>query len=109
VRFVIPLITITKLRAREGQREAALEVLQEAQRATRQEAGCRLYALHHDASDPQVFVMITGWDSEEARHAHVASPHAQAVIARSSELFEGRVEIQQLTALPNGDAEKGEL
>lgn len=106
---MIPLITITKMRAREGQRETALEVLLEAQRATHQEPGCRLYALHHDASDPQMLVMITGWDSAEVRQTHVASPHAQAVMARSGELFEGRAEVQQLTALPNGDSEKGQL
>jgi quinol monooxygenase YgiN len=106
---MIPLITITKLHAREGQRETALEVLQEAQRATHQEPGCRLYALHYDASDPRMLVMITGWDSEEARHAHLTSPHPQAVMARSGELFERPAEVQQLTALPHGDAEKGQL
>jgi quinol monooxygenase YgiN len=102
-------VAIAKLHAREGKDEDARAALAEVQRSTHQEAGCGLYALHVDDSDPRAFVMIEIWDSDASLEAHIASSHVQALIAKSQALFEGPPEIQKLTALPSGDSGKGEL
>ena len=106
---MIPLVTIAKLHARPGREEDARAALHEVQISTHDEPGCRLYALHVDESDPGAFVMVEGWDSDEAMDAHVAAPYLQALIAKSEALFAGPVEVQRLVALPNGDSAKGQL
>ncbi len=47
------------------------------------------------------------WDDDAALGAHVASPHIQALIARSEAVFTGPPEIQRLNALPHGHPVKG--
>ena len=104
-----PLVAIATLHVREGMQAEARAALAEAQASTHQEAGCRLYALHVDNSDPRVLVMIEVWDSEADLDSHIASPHVQALIAKSEGLFEGPPDLQMLTALPSGDSGKGAL
>ena len=98
---------IAKLYALEGQEQAAQAILNETQVSTHDESGCRLYALHVDAADPRSFVMIEIWDDDAALESHIASPHVQALIAKSEGVFTGPPEIQMLDALPFGDAVKG--
>ncbi len=101
---------IAKLHARPGKEAEAQAALHEAQLATHQEPGCHLYALHVEDSDPGAFVMIEIFESDAAMDSHVASPHIQALIAKSKELFEGDgPDILRLKALPHGDSGKGEL
>jgi len=102
-------VAIATLHAREGKEEDARAALHEAQRSTHQEAGCGLYALHVDESDPRTLVMIEIWDADASLESHIASPHVQALIAKSETLFDGPPEIQKLTPLPFGDSGKGEL
>ena len=87
----------------------AHSALQECQSGTHQEARSRVYALHRDESDPRVFVMIERWDGDEAMEAHVATPHVQALQAKSPAIFEGELEITRLVPLPFGDSGKGEI
>jgi quinol monooxygenase YgiN len=106
---VIPLVTIATLRAREGREADVQSALQECQRQTHEETGCRLYALHRDESDARTFVMVEGWDSDEAFRAHGESPHLQVLLGRASELFDGPIDLVRLQPLAVGDTVKGEL
>ena len=104
-----PHVMLAKLYAREGQEEAGRAILADAQVATHNEAGCRLYALHVDEADPRAFVMIEIWDDDAAFESHITSPHVQDLIAKSEGVFAGPPEIQHLRALPHGDAVKGAI
>lgn len=90
-------------------RDDALAALQDAQRQTHAEPGCRLFALHHDEADPAAFVMVEGWNSDNALDAHIATPHIQHLISISDGLFDGPVQLERLTALPFASTEKGQL
>src|ERR1700677_1631545 len=103
-----PFIAIARLHACPGKRDDALRALQDAQLHTHEEPGCRLYALHNDEADPAAFVMIEGWDSDDALEAHIATAHIQHLISISDGLFDGPLQIERLTALPFGSTEKGQ-
>jgi len=98
---------IAKLYALEGQEQRGHALLNEAQASTHNEAGCRLYALHVDETDPRAFVMIEIWDDNDSFDSHIASPHVQELIAKSEGVFAGPPEIQRLNALPFGHPVKG--
>jgi quinol monooxygenase YgiN len=104
-----PLVAVATLKAREGREAQVRALFAEMQPKTHDEQGCRLYALHVDRSDPRTFVMIEIWDTEADIQRHLETPHVQALIARTDELFEGPAVIQMLDALPVGDSGKGEL
>jgi quinol monooxygenase YgiN len=98
---------IATLYALEDQEETGHAILREAQTSTHNEAGCRLYALHVDESDPRSFVIIEIWDDDAALESHIASPHIQALIAKSEGVFAGPPELKRLNALPGGHPVKG--
>jgi len=102
-----PLVAVAKLHALPGKEDEARAALQAVQLDTHRESGCFLYALHVDESDPGAFVMLESWKSDDALDSHIASPYVQDLISKSPDLFTGPVDIQRLTALPNGDATKG--
>jgi quinol monooxygenase YgiN len=99
-----PLVVVAGLHAIAGREDEARATIQAVQLDTHRESGCLLYALHVDEADPCAFVLVEAWESDAALDLHLASPHVQELIARSAELFDRPVEIQRLTALPNGDA-----
>ncbi|MGH2851369.1 MAG: putative quinol monooxygenase [Solirubrobacteraceae bacterium] len=102
-----PLVAVAKLHALPGKEDEARAALQAVQLDTHKESGCLLYALHVDESDARAFVMVEAWESDDALDSHIASAYVQDLISRSPDLFTGPVDIQRLTALPNGDAKKG--
>ena len=59
--------------------EVALNSLTDAMRAvisaTREEAGCRVYAFARDVMEPGLVRIYEEWDSREALAAHSAAPH----------------------------------
>jgi quinol monooxygenase YgiN len=61
--------------ARRADAEAAIRPLVEA---TRAEEGCVRYGFAGDLEDPGRLHLFERWASEEALHAHFASPHMAA-------------------------------
>ena len=51
--------------------------------------------------------MIEIWDDDAAFESHFASPHVQALIAKSEGVFAGPPELQRLSALPGGHPREG--
>ena len=100
-------VMIATLYALEGQEANGRALLEEAQIPSHDEAGCRLYALHVDDADPRRFVMIEIWDDDAAFESHFASPHVQALIAKSEGVFTGPPELKRLNAMPGGHPRKG--
>ena len=71
---------VAKYRLKPGVREAYLELAKELIEETRNEAGCRSYALYEDIKEPLVLAMIEEWTDEEAINAHMESGHMKRII-----------------------------
>ena len=55
--------------------EGYIAAVQPVIAATRQEAGCRLYAFSRDVVEPNVIWVAEEWESDEALQAHFATEH----------------------------------
>jgi len=53
---------------------------------TRAEAGCELYGMGPDISDPRVIWVSEQWASQEDLDAHLKAPHVQKFLARIADL-----------------------
>ena len=81
---------IAHIRAKAEHLEAVRAVLVGYVEPTRAEAGCRVYDLFQNASDPTHFTFVEEWESQTALDRHAASAHLSA----------GRVALQGLTRSP---------
>lgn len=73
--------------AAQGQSEAVLAILKQLVIDTHTEAGCIKYTLHRSLDDETIFWMHETWQSQAALDAHMASPHFQAFVAKTTELI----------------------
>ena len=72
------------------------------------DAGCEKYALHRSVADPNTFVLVEKWASQEDLDAHFVQPH----MANLGSLMEALAEpasIQFLEPFEAGDPAKGLL
>ncbi len=86
-----PLNIVARMKAKSGCEEKLYQALDAMVAPTRSEPGCVNYDLHRLASDPTVFVLYEGWQSEEDLSAHMQLPHfksMEAEIAPWTENFE---------------------
>ncbi len=79
------IVGVVDVRAAEGRADAVLAAFEACTVPTHEEEGCLLYALHRDAADPQHFVLVERWRSQEDVDAHFATPHVQALLAFAAE------------------------
>lgn len=89
------LTVVATLKARPGQEDALLSMLQGLLVPTRAEQGCINYDLHRSADEPGTFLFHETWESRALWEAHMQSPHlvafgeAQGGLAESRTLFTG--------------------
>jgi quinol monooxygenase YgiN len=69
------------------------------------EEGCLTYALHRDRSNPDRFVLVERWRSQEDLDAHFAQPHMNA-IAGLADSIAGAPEVVFCEPIPYGDPAK---
>lgn len=69
---------IAVIEAKEEYREDVLQALHAVTDETRKEAGNLSYALHQDVNNPQKFIIIEHWASQEAIDFHNETEHFQA-------------------------------
>ncbi len=74
---------------------------------THGEDGCVKYALHRDTSDPNTFVLVEVWRSQEDLDQHFAQPH-MALVAELQDAIEDS-SVHFLEPVPYGDRAKGTL
>ncbi|TGU74922.1 antibiotic biosynthesis monooxygenase [Geomonas terrae] len=90
------ICVLASIRVKEGAREAFLKIFNENVPKVKGEAGCIEYfpALDIDAAlpvqvrDERVVTIIEKWQSVEALHAHLASPHMLDYKERVQDLVE---------------------
>ncbi len=85
------LHVIAHIRARAEHIDAVRDVLMGYVEPTRAEAGCFVYDLYQDRSDPTHFTFVESWLDQASLDAHSRSPHLTA----------GRERLTGLTASPN--------
>jgi quinol monooxygenase YgiN len=56
-----------------GRRPELLSLLEDSERRAASEPGCRRYTFGVTLSDPDRFLLVSEWDSQEALDAHYAS------------------------------------
>ncbi len=49
---------------------------------TREESGCSMFVVHHDARTPTRFLLWECWDDEAAQKLHMSLPHTKAFLQR---------------------------
>lgn len=72
---------------------------------THGEEGCLTYALHRDKADPNRFVIVERWRSQEDLDAHFSQPH-MAVMAGLADSLAGPPAVVFCEPLPHGEPAK---
>ncbi len=72
------LTVVATLKARPGQEEALLAMLQALIGPTRAEQGCIAYELNRSDDEPGTFLFSERWESRPLWEAHMRSPHLAA-------------------------------
>jgi quinol monooxygenase YgiN len=62
-------------RAKEGQADTILRVIEKMTPLSRQEPGCLFYQAHRSPTDPKLFFLYEQYVDEAGYEAHMAAPH----------------------------------
>jgi quinol monooxygenase YgiN len=62
-------------RAKEGQADTILQVIEKMTPLSRQEPGCLFYQAHRSQTDPNLFFLYEQYVDEAGYEAHMATPH----------------------------------
>ena len=103
------VVVVAIFEVQEGKAEEAEAALRETIEATHAEAGCLNYALHRDAGDPNVFVLVEKWTSQVALDSHFQQPYVAALGERASGVLAAPPTIRFCSPIPVGDPMKGAL
>jgi quinol monooxygenase YgiN len=79
------IVTVGRVTTDAQRREELVRVGQAVARASRAEEGCIDYRIYQDTENPDEFVFVEEWQSDEALRRHFATPHVtefmQAILA----------------------------
>ncbi len=70
-------VVVALWKAKEGQEDTIVRVIEKMTPLSRQEPGCLMYQGHRSLSDPRLFFLYEQYVDEAAYQAHVESPHAK--------------------------------
>jgi quinol monooxygenase YgiN len=70
----VRIVAVTQIHGIAGRREALRELMRETEARVVQEPGCLLYRFAANITDPDEYVNVQEWASEEAFAAHQRSP-----------------------------------
>lgn len=103
------VVVVAAVQGKAGQGDALLTHLGTLLRATHEQDAPVLYALHRSAEDPDRFMVLERWTDDASLDAHNAQPHLQTFLEATSPLLAEPLQVDRLTALPEGDAVMGRL
>lgn len=89
-----------------GSGDRLQEMLVELTAGTHAEAGCLLYSLQRAVGNPDQFVTVEKWTTQQALDEHLTSPHVQAALAGAGEILAGPPMIIATRPVAGGDAAK---
>jgi quinol monooxygenase YgiN len=67
-------------RAKEGQADTILQVIEKMTPLSRQEPGCVFYQAHRSPTDPNLFFLYEQYVDEAGYEAHMATPHFEQYV-----------------------------
>ena len=67
-------------RAKEGQADTILRVIEKMTPLSRQEPGCLFYQAHRSPTDPNLFFLYEQYVDEAGYEAHMATPHFEQYV-----------------------------
>jgi quinol monooxygenase YgiN len=71
-------------RAKEGQADTILRVIEKMTPLSRQEPGCLFYQAHRSPIDPNLFFLYEQYVDEAGYEAHMATPHFERYVKGES-------------------------
>jgi quinol monooxygenase YgiN len=84
---------VAKMTAKEGQRDQLVQALQPLLEAVNDETGTEIYAMHTDASAPEVVWFYELYTDQEAMMLHGTSQTMKAVGGELAGLLDGKAEL----------------
>ncbi len=75
-------------RAKEGKRVELLSELHAVAIESRKEAGVKFYLVHEIEDQPNSFMNIEVYDSEESFQMHLKTPHVVGILGKLNDLLE---------------------
>lgn len=105
------VVVVVSLQAGEGRADDLVAGFAPAIEATHGEEGCVKYALHRDSADPNHFVHVEVWRSQEDLDLHFGQPHVAELLTRLGEpgILAGRPPTWFTTPMSIGSPDKGQL
>jgi quinol monooxygenase YgiN len=103
------VVVMVVAQAKPGRGEDALARFQALAVQTHAEEGCRLFALHRAAGDPERIVLVERWASRAALDEHLSAPYLLEFRRTGADLWAVPTQIMALDAAPCGDPIKGAL
>ena len=94
------LIVIGSVRARRDTAERLLALSLEHVRRSRDEPGCLLHSVHHDAEDPLRLVFVEHWADADALRTHFEVPASGQFVVEAAALADGPPELTIYDARP---------
>ena len=67
-------------RAKEGQADTILQVIEKMTPLSRREPGCLFYQAHRSPTDPNLFFLYEQYVDEAGYEAHMATPHFEQYV-----------------------------
>lgn len=98
--------TVAVITARQGSADLVEQALRRLAEATHAEPGCLRYSLQRGIEDPNVFVTIEKWDSQESLQQHLASDHIAGALVATGEALAAPPQIMPLSPIEVGDPAK---
>jgi quinol monooxygenase YgiN len=95
---LVPYGYIGSMRARDGHRDAVIEILLSGAVGLRG-AGCQVYAVCTAGNDEDLIWVTEIWDSAERHHASLQLPETRAAIAAAMPMLTGEFTRQELTVV----------
>lgn len=90
---------IAELRAKPGAAADLASRLLALVEPSRAETGCLEYRLHASQTDPDHFLIVERWISDQALDAHFAEPYLVDFVASQAEVLDGPIMMRFFEAL----------
>jgi len=105
------VIGVVDIVAAEGKADEVVAAFEECMKHTHQEQGCLTYALHRDNANPNHFVHVERWRSQEDLDAHMTQPYVAALfaVAGTPGVLAAPPGLTFASSLALGDPAKGSL
>ncbi len=100
------ITVIARSKAKKGCEKKLEAAIRAVVKPTHEEPGCLKYVLHRSVQDPQSFVVVERWKSQEDLNQHLQTPYILDLFKKLESLVETQPEVHVFEALEEGMPEK---